>query len=178
MKAGTFLGTALYLSAASTGAAQSALPNPALTPGAVNPRVTQENIGETICVPGWAKSVRPPERYTEELKRRQIEEYGYANQRLSAYEEDHRIPLEVGGSPTNPKNLWPEPHIAPGGWGSRRKDYLENLLHRLVCAGRVPLGEAQRAIARNWIAAYQRYRAEGRRRVYRGHATERTLDPP
>jgi hypothetical protein len=79
---------------------------------------------------------------------------------LSSYEEDHLIPLELGGNPTDPKNLWPEPHVAPGDWGSRRKDSLEDLLHRLVCEGRVPLAEAQRAIARNWIAAYQRYHQE------------------
>jgi hypothetical protein len=28
----------------------------------------------------------------------------------SNYEEDHFIPLELGGAPKNPKNLWPEPH--------------------------------------------------------------------
>jgi hypothetical protein len=28
-----------------------------------------------------------------------------------------------------------------------------------VCERRVPLAEAQRAIARNWIAAYQKYAA-------------------
>ena len=28
---------------------------------------------------------------------------------ISDYEEDHLIPLELGGSPTSPLNLWPEP---------------------------------------------------------------------
>ena len=90
--------------------AQQALPDPDRTPGAVNPAVMQDNIDTTICVRGWAKSVRPPERYTETLKRKQIEEYGYTNHSLSSYEEDHLVPLELGGSPTNPRNLWPEPH--------------------------------------------------------------------
>jgi hypothetical protein len=79
---------------------------------------------------------------------------------LSAYEEDHLIPLELGGAPRDPRNLWPEPHVAPSGWGSRRKDYLENLLHRMVCEERLPLDVARRTIARNWIAAYQRYHPE------------------
>ncbi|HJU20471.1 MAG TPA: hypothetical protein VJ770_28800 [Stellaceae bacterium] len=153
--------TALYFAlAAGPALAQSALPDPARTPGAVNPAVTQATIDETICIRGWTRTVRPPERYTEELKRRQIREYGYTLQTLSAYEEDHLIPLELGGSPTDPRNLWPEPHQAAGGWGSRRKDYLENLLHRLVCAGSLPLDTARQAIARDWIAAYQQYGRE------------------
>lgn len=148
----------LYVVAAAGSAwAQSALPDPTRTPGAIDPAVTQATIGDTICVRGWARTIRPPERYTEELKRRQIRVYGYTDRRLGDYEEDHLIPLELGGSPTAPRNLWPEPHRAPGGWGSRRKDYLENELRRLVCAVRLPLDAARRAIARDWISAYQRY---------------------
>jgi hypothetical protein len=33
----------------------------------------------------------------------------------------------------------------------------EDRLHAMVCAGKVSLKEAQRAIAEDWIAAYQRY---------------------
>ena len=110
MKVLFLLSAALYLMAAGPVMAQQALPDPDRTPGTVNPAVTQDNIDATICVRGWAKSVRPPERYTETLKRKQIEEYGYTNHYLSSYEEDHLVPLELGGSPTNPRNLWPEPH--------------------------------------------------------------------
>src|SRR5438552_2228471 len=67
--------------------AQSSLPNPTLTPGAINPAVTQDNIDRTICVPGWTHTVRPPREYTEQLKREQIREYGYADHRLRDYEE-------------------------------------------------------------------------------------------
>ena len=150
----------LLLHALHSGSSPSALPDPRRTPGAVNPAVTQANIDSTICVRGWTRTVRPPERYTESLKRQQMREYGYTDHHLSDFEEDHLIPLELAGAPADIRNLWPEPHVAPGGWGSRRKDYLENLLHRLVCEGRVPLAEAQRAIARNWIAAYRKYAAE------------------
>jgi hypothetical protein len=136
---------------------QRDLPDPLLTPGALNPNVTQDNIGQTICVEGWTRTVRPPERYTEELKRRQIREYGYEDPRLGHYEEDHLVPLALGGSPTDPRNLWPEPRRSEDGWNADRKDGLEYALNRLVCAGRVPLEEAQRAIASDWIAAYRRY---------------------
>jgi hypothetical protein len=151
---------------------EEARPNSHITPGALNPAVDQANIRETICVRGYSKSIRPPERYTERLKRLGIRRYGYSDHRLRDYEEDHLISLELGGSPTSPRNLWPEPHHVIGGWGSYAKDRLEDRLHTLVCRGRVPLAQAQHAIASDWIAAYKRYvgpyPAAGRRhrRVY------------
>lgn len=70
---------------------REALPDPALTPGRLAASVTQANIHRTICVRGWTRTVRPPEWYTEKLKRRQIREYGYADRRLGDYEEDHLL---------------------------------------------------------------------------------------
>jgi hypothetical protein len=133
------------------------LPDPGLTPGEVNPAITDATIDTTICVRGWTRTVRPPADYTEALKRQQIREYGYADRRLRSYEEDHLIPLDLGGSPDDPRNLWPEPRQAADGWDADRKDKLEAALARLVCEHRVPLGEAQRAIATDWIAAYRRF---------------------
>lgn len=136
--------------------AEDALPNPKLTPGAIDPRVTQGNLRDTICRrDGYTKSVRPPERYTERLKRKQIRQYHYSDYRMRDYEEDHLISLELGGSPSNPKNLWPEPHHVIGGWGSYTKDKLENRLHSMVCHGQISLAKAQREIATDWIAAYK-----------------------
>lgn len=135
----------------------TALPNPRLTPGALNPAVTQADIHRTICVRGYTKTIRPPEDYTERLKREGIREYGYTDHRLRDYEEDHLISLELGGSPTSPANLWPEPHHVVGGWGSYTKDRLENRLHALVCHGRISLADAQHEIATDWVAAYKRY---------------------
>lgn len=57
---------------------ERARPNPRLTPGAVDPRVTQANIRETICVRGYTKAVRPPQQFTHDLKLRQIRLYGYS----------------------------------------------------------------------------------------------------
>ncbi len=134
-----------------------ALPNRGLTPGALNPAVTQDTIRQTICVHGYTKSIRPPEQYTERLKRRGVHQYGYTDFRLRDYEEDHLVSLELGGSPTSPRNLWPQPHHVIGGWGSYAKDRLENRLHTMVCRDRLPLNEAQRAITVDWIAAYKRF---------------------
>jgi len=139
---------------------EDALPRHEITPGAVNPDVTQANIRSTICVRGFTKSIRPTAKYTSNLKRKQIAQYGFEDRRLRDYEEDHLIPLEIGGNPTSPKNLWPEPRHVVGGWGADAKDKIENELHRLVCRGKVPLAEAQREIAEDWIAAYKKYVGE------------------
>jgi hypothetical protein len=128
-----------------------------LTPGAINPSVTRQNISTTICVWGWTRTVRPPEDVTERLKCEQIGEYGYQDRRLHDYEEDHLVPLELGGAPVDPRNLWPEPHHVEGDWGSYAKGRLENRLNDLVCGAAISLGDARQAIATNWIAAYQRY---------------------
>jgi hypothetical protein len=118
------------------------------TPGVVDSRVTQDNIATTICVSGYTKTVRPPASYTHDLKVRQIVEYGYTDTNLASYEEDHLISLELGGHPTDPKNLWPQPRS--GDYPASKKDQVENLLHGKVCAGAMTLAAAQAAIAKNW----------------------------
>jgi hypothetical protein len=122
------------------------LPDPSCTPGATNPGVNQANIGRTICAAGWTDTVRPPESYTEPLKYRQVAAYGDAGP-ISSYEEDHLIPLELGGSPTSPLNLWPEPGASPN-----PKDAVESAANHAVCQGQMTLAAAQRAIAGDWTA--------------------------
>jgi hypothetical protein len=131
------------------------LPNHTRTPGVTNPEVTQETISQTICVSGWTATVRPPSSYTTKLKTQQIREYRYKEKRLSEYEEDHLISLQLGGHPTDPQNLWPQPYRIK--CGARIKDVLETKLKRMVCDGRMTLAAAQKAIATNWIAAYKKY---------------------
>src|SRR6202140_3198370 len=119
-------------------------PDPVRTPGATNPDITQDNIRETICNPRWStKSIRPPASYTNRLKVEQIREYGYSDSTLKDYEEDHFIPLELGGSPTDPRNLWPEPHtvsLADGrSTGADVKDGFETHLKHEVCDGTITL---------------------------------------
>jgi hypothetical protein len=116
------------------------LPNRTLTPGAYNRTVRQSTIRRTICVSGWTKKIRPATSYTDKLKATQMAQYGLTGL-PSAYEEDHFIPLELGGAPTNPKNLWPEPHAQ-----SRVSDPLETKLKREVCRGVRSLKSARAAI--------------------------------
>jgi len=124
--------------------------DPVRTPGAVNSEVTQENIQDNICNRHWStKLIRPPAGYTGKGKRKQLREYGDTvhqaraqlinpstgkadtarcvahSDNMACYEEDHLIPLEDGGDPTDPRNLWPEPYnTIVGGviMGARQKD--------------------------------------------------------
>ncbi|MBV8562029.1 MAG: hypothetical protein JOZ56_02965 [Actinobacteria bacterium] len=111
--------------------------DPDRTPGVLNPDVTQADIGRTICRRGWTATIRPPASYTDDLKRRQMAEYGETGP-LSAYQEDHLISLELGGDPTDPRNLWPEPYPR-----ASDMDRIENDLNAQVCSGRLTLAQAQ-----------------------------------
>lgn len=127
------------------------LPDPSCTPGATNPDVTQDTIDDTICVPGWTATIRPSTSYTNKLKKQGIVDYGYSDTSLSSYEEDHFLPLELGGAPKDPKNLWPEPH--DGDQNSYSKDSVENAVKKAVCAGKATLSDAQHAMLSNWTTA-------------------------
>jgi len=113
------------------------LADPVRTPGVLNPDVTQATIKLTICVPGWTRTVRPPVEYTNALKVRQMRAYAETGSR-SDYQEDHLISLELGGNPTDPRNLWPEPYPR-----AAQVDQIENDLNARVCSGALTLAEAQ-----------------------------------
>jgi hypothetical protein len=137
------------------GALARDLPDPNRTPGRANPNVTQQNIKRTICKSGWTDTIRPPVSYTNKLKIQQVREYRYKDKKPAHYEEDHLISLQLGGHPTNRRNLWPEAYA--GSCGARVKDVLETKLKRQVCARQLSLRNAQRLIAKNWTNAYKRY---------------------
>jgi hypothetical protein len=121
------------------------------TPGAFNPAVTQATIGSTICVVGWTDTIRPPASYTTGLKNQQKPEYGEANTSNADLEEDHLVPLELGGNPHDPSNLWPEPResISPG-TGAETKDNEESALKHAVCSGQMTLDAARQKMLADW----------------------------
>jgi len=147
-------GSSTPVTTASKCVSHAGLPDLACTPGALNPAVKQSTIKKTICVPNWTDTVRPSTSYTNKLKVQGIADYGFAEKTLGHYEEDHLIPLAVGGSPRSPKNLWPEKYA--GKFGARMKDKLERFLHDRVCAGTMRLSKARKAF-RDWRAAFKRF---------------------
>jgi hypothetical protein len=118
-------------------AAGAVLADPVRTPGVLNPDVTQATIRSTICVSGWTRTVRPPVDYTNALKAKQMRAYGETGS-LSDFQEDHLISLELGGNPTDPRNLWPEPYPR-----AAAVDQIENELNAQVCGGSLSLHDAQ-----------------------------------
>lgn len=126
------------------------LPDSLCTPGAIETKVTQANIQSTICVPGYTREFRPSVTYTNTLKRQQMRAYG-ASGAPQDYEEDHLIPLELGGHPSSPLNLWPESRL--GSPNAADKDHAENRLHAFVCAGTMRLDVAQAIMALDWRSA-------------------------
>jgi hypothetical protein len=142
-------------------------PAATVTPGVVNPDVTQANITATICQSGWTATIRPPASYTNTLKKQQLAAVTFKDKASSHYEEDHFISLELGGHPRDPKNLWPEmwgtpgtPLTAQGPFpshlvGAKSKDAVENALHKEVCAGALTLQDAQHIIVTDWFKYYR-----------------------
>jgi hypothetical protein len=130
-------------------AADLILPNQKLTPGAVLMTDTAR-----ICQSGYSRSVRHT---SGQLKHQVYVEYGIGV-KAGRYEIDHLIPLGIGGADTR-ENLWPESHDTRP-WNADVKDRLENYVHVEVCAGRIAIADAQKAIAADWIAAYRKYIGE------------------
>jgi hypothetical protein len=117
------------------------LPDPKCTPGAV-----QSTSVTAICSPGWATLHR--EYFTKAERETAFARYGVITTNPAGYGEyDHLIPLELGGANTS-ANLWPEKGKIPN-----PKDAVEDTLHEEVCAGKVSLAAAQKAIAANWVTA-------------------------
>jgi hypothetical protein len=121
------------------------LPDSACSPGAVFVGVSLS----TICTPGYSARVRA---VSTDERASIFHEYGMPFRSYGrSYEVDHIVSLELGGS-NDAVNLYPE--AAAPAPGYHVKDRLENRLHRLVCAGQLPLGTVQRDIARDWVALY------------------------
>ncbi len=116
------------------------------TPGALNPAVRQSTIKKTICKTGWTSRIRPPSSYTTPLKLKDMKAYGFGGKSASKFEFDHLISLELGGAPSDIRNLFPEPYTT-----AYKKDGLENSLNNDVCDGTITLRKAQRQIV-NWPA--------------------------
>lgn len=124
--------------------AHGGLPDTSCSPGAVFANITASQV----CKAGYASSVR---NVPQSEKNQVYAEYGITQHAPGAYEIDHLVSLEIGGS-NDIKNLWPQSYTGP--FNAHIKDTLENFLHNQVCAGKLQLQCAQKAISSNWITAY------------------------
>ena len=122
-------------------------PDPKLTPGVFLLHATAKEV----CVPGYAQHLR---NVPASVKHQVFARYGLTTVNPVDYEVDHFCPLELAGANCL-QNLWPQPRA--GQWGAAKKDHLENVLHQMVCAGKLALAEAQRDIMADWVAAYKKH---------------------
>lgn len=128
------------------------LPDPVLTPG-----VTRNLTLEQVCTTKWGRDRRA---VTANMKAQVYAMYhmkqhsGECALSPRGCEIDHLIPRELGGA-DDVRNLWPQPYGGP--CNAVNKDRLENWLHKMVCAGKMSLEDAQRAIATDWVAAHRTY---------------------
>ncbi len=122
------------------------LPDSSLTPGAA----TLATRG-TVCAQANTKN----KAVSVALQRKVFQEYGIADAKPQAYEVDYLVTPALGGA-DDIRNLWPHSYSATS-WNAQVKDALEDRLREMVCDGSLDLAEAQQEIARNWIAAYQKY---------------------
>ncbi|MGH8686363.1 MAG: hypothetical protein ACREVQ_01485 [Burkholderiales bacterium] len=129
------------------------IPDPACTPGAVNPSLTLTVLENpkfrTICVRDVATSASA-----------KAKTYLWYNYRHPAHntgasqtcELDHLVSLEIGGADTL-DNIWPQ--CGPKGVVLRKryfkeKDIVENYLAAQIRKGTMNLADVQRGIARDW----------------------------
>jgi len=129
------------------------LPDPACTPGAVNPTVTIDVLRDpnfrTICVRGHASSAAEK---NQTYQRYAIEHPDQNTGQTQTCELDHLISLELGGADTV-DNIWPQ--CGPSGAilserYFKRKDAVENFLAKQVREGKLSLADAQKGIAMDW----------------------------
>ncbi len=88
--------------------------------------------------------MRPPASYTTALKLRQMRDFGETGSPRN-YKEDHLVPLSLGGAPSDPNNLFPQPTAK-----TVEKEELEDHLHQAVCSGQMTLAAAQAKMRRDW----------------------------
>jgi hypothetical protein len=82
--------------------------------------------------------------------------YKISVQQEKRYGLDFLIPLQLGGANV-PANIWPV--SSSRGVGFREKEVLNQRMHILVCHGDMPLDQAQREMAGDWVKLWVAYGA-------------------
>src|SRR4051794_36690152 len=125
--------------------AAAQLPSSFQTPGAKS----KANEAQ-VCAADFEASVKPIAKWQRDQA---LERYGKRPEDFTG-ELDHLIPVSLGGS-NDPDNLWPLP--ANKEMGPEQKKELDLKLHQLVCDKTLKLKDAQDAIRKDWVKAYNQY---------------------
>src|SRR3954470_7209142 len=103
-----------------------------------------------VCAADFEASAKPIAKWQREQA---LERYGKRPEDFTG-ELDHLIPLSLGGS-NDPDNLWPIPSNRD--MGPEQKKALDLKLHQMVCDKTIKLKDAQDAIRKDWVKAYNQY---------------------
>lgn len=112
-----------------------AMPDPALTPGAV-----AETDPAVICAPGYDRAHR-----VWRSQAGTFAKYGVPAAERPDYVDDDRVPVCLGGDNAAPTNHWPQPRAQ-----ALVKDRLERRLCRMVCGGEISVPAAQAVFLGDW----------------------------
>ena len=122
--------------------------DPRCTPGAPNPAAVA-NPEKTICQQSYLAKLGKAEAGVQHLKLAMMIRYGSAGN-PSTYVLAQLVPVEDGGSPTDPKNLWP---ILLDGWGgARTQAVVANAVHAQICVGKVTVRQAAQLFKGDWLS--------------------------
>lgn len=124
------------------------VPDPAITPG----MVASTDHADVCSHAGGTYSQRHRLSQTPETKQHVMAAYNVPWATRGRYEDDHIIPLCLGGS-DDVRNRWPQPRKETT-WKAADKDRLEAEACRQVCSGHVSLSEAQGWFMPDWRKAY------------------------
>ena len=113
--------------------------DPTLTPGALNPDVTAGDDRLHDLRGGLDEDGAPAVELHARTRAAAAASSTAQSGPTSNFQEDHFISLELGGAPTDPRNLWPEPQPR-----ASEVDRIENQLNDLVCSGKITLAEGQK----------------------------------
>lgn len=131
-----------------------ARPDPKLTPG-----VVASTDVAAVC----RQSKRTPGSYSQNSglisasdQQAILNAYKIPAQQAKHYGFDFLVPLQLGGANAR-ANIWPM--LRNHGVGFHEKYVLNIRMHILVCHGDMALGQAQSAIASDWVKLYIQYGA-------------------
>lgn len=139
-----------------------------------DPKISDQNIDQTICAGGYSKTVRPAVSVTTPFKEQISAIYGLKDP-LEDYEGDHLIPIEDGGCPGPKecgdnfvKNFFDQPYCTNGGgctandprgyndnqMGAHQKDLVENFIHKELCSHKISLERVSYYLPLHWTECF------------------------
>ncbi|MCU1381367.1 MAG: uncharacterized protein JWL71_64 [Acidobacteria bacterium] len=104
-----------------------------------------------VCAADFEASAKPIAKWQRDQA---LERYGKRPEDFTG-ELDHLIPVGLGGN-NDPDNIWPLPSNKD--MGPEQKKELDLKLRQLVCTDKtVKLKDAQDAVKKDWVKAYNQY---------------------